>query len=426
MKDSIPSSTKKHITIGLFIIFFGVIGILFWASVYKINAGAVAYGEIIPAEDTVKIEHLEGGVISEIMVKEGDRVNEGQPLLKLSISTAVAQLAVLENEKAVLEALVRRLEAERDGRQYKAEIQSEVSGSIFTQIELFQVRKESLFQDIEILSQRIAQTEAEITAMKSRRTALEKILSTSGEALKMNTELYEHRYIEKRILLENQNKVAETEGELGKINAEIASAEQKIIETKFQILKIQSEWRNDLLEQLRKAYDDLSTASERLTAAQDVTLRSVIRSPVEGVVQDLRFKTIGGVIPPNGLVMEIVPLDKELLIEARVFPDDIDVVYPGLTSYVRLTAFKAREHFALQGEVARVSAGTFKDERTGDTYYKAIVRINSEELQKKQFNDVKLFPGMIATVDIVFGERTVMRYLLDPIIDSFRKAFKEQ
>lgn len=426
MRDSIPSSTGKHIIIGLVIIGFGVIGILLWASLYKINAGAIAYGEIIPAENTVKIEHLEGGIVSEIMVKEGDKVTEGQSLLKLSSSSAAAQLAVLENEKAVLEALVKRLEAERDGKSYRAEIKSDASGSVFTQIELFRVRKESLLQDMEILSQRIAQTEAEIIAMKSQRSALEKILATSSEVLRMNTELYDHRYIEKRVLLENQSKVAETEGSLGKINAEIASAEQKIIETRFQILKIQSEWRNDLLEQLRKAYDELTVVSERLTAAQDVIQRNIVRSPVDGVVQELKFKTTGGVIPPNGFVMEIVPSDRELLIEARVFPDDIDVVYPGLTSFVRLTAFKAREHFALKGEVIRVSAGTFKDERTGDTYYKAIVRIDSDELQKKQFSDVKLFPGMIATVDIVFGERTVIRYLLDPILDSFRKAFKEQ
>lgn len=426
MNMHIPSSTKRHIIIGLIVVCLGVFGIITWASVYKINAGAIAYGEIIPAENTIKVDHLEGGIVSAILIKEGDFVKVGQPLLELSSANAVAQLSVLQNDKMALEALIKRLEAEKDEKQYKVTNEHNTLASVATQIELFNVRKESLIQDTEILSQRIAQTEAEIMAMKSQEAALEKMFETVKEELELNIELYQHRYIERRLLLESKSKAADIEGSLGKIKAEIASAEQKIIETRFQILKNKSEWRNDLLEQLRKAHDELSTVNERLVAAEDIIMRSVIKAPADGIVQDLKFKTVGGVIPPNGFVMEIVPSDKELLIEAKVAPDDIDVVYPGLTSYVRLTAFKARSHFALKGEVIRVSAGTFKDERTGTTYYKAIVRIENDELENKRYNDIKLYPGMIATVEIVSGERTVIRYLFDPVLDSFRKAFKEE
>ena len=181
---------------------------------------------------------------------------------------------------------------------------------------------------------------------------------------------------------------------------------------------------SSVLEDLRRTQEAHAAALERVQVARERLARTRITAPQTGTIQGLKYTTVGGVIPPGGAIMDVTPASDNLVIEAQLLPDFIDVVHPGLPARVRLTAYKVRRHFTLRGKVTQVSSDTFKDERSGHTYYKVRVEVSDEELRNG--GGVELAPGMQGQVEIVTGERTALRYLLDPVIDSMHRSMKEK
>lgn len=418
----IPLSTDKHSRVAFIIIIATLFVFIMWGYYSQLNSGAIASGEIIPSDKILTIQHQEGGIVEKIFVKDGQFVTRGDNLLELNAIVENSELQIIEREMEASKAMIERLKSERDGKNYGYAKMS--NDSMQTQLDIFLARKESLKSDIEILNQRIEQTGEEIKGYEAEIKSLQMMLGTSKEANDMNRELYKNRYIEKRRVLESQNNLADIEGKIGKKQSEISIAKQKIIETRLQMERIQAQWKNDLLEELRKAQDNLDLNKNKIQIFKDKVKRSMVVAPEDGKIHAIKFNTIGSVVRAGEELMQIVPTNEHLVVEVKLSPDDIDSVHIGLRAYVRLSAYKQRDHNAVMGTVTEISPDTFKDPQLGISFYKAKIVIDEKEL--KEVEKMELHPGMLAQAEIVTGERNVLEYLIEPIVSSFQRAFKEE
>lgn len=419
----IPTSMRGPGRLALGLI-AGTLGVLLlWGSVAPLNSGAVAPGVIIAAGHSRVVQHLEGGIIRAIRVRDGDRVAAEQELLVLDDTEARAGVAIARAEESAQAALVARLMAERDGKTQLPALKRG-SPSVETQARLFESRRRALFNELAGMEAQAAEARRELAGWEARQTHIGVRTANTEEESRINRSLFDKGFISRPRLLELESRTAEAAAGMAENAAEAARARQKITESETVAAKLKDAWASSLLEELRRAQDALEIARERLTVAQERLTRTRIVAPHPGTVHGLRFTTLGGVIPPGGVVVEVTPEDDPRVVEARLSPDDIDLVRPGLPAHVRLTAYKARRYFTLLGEVTQVSSNSFTEEKTGQSFYKVLVQIPDTELVSA--GGMQLVPGMLAQVDIVTGERTALRYLLDPITDSFRRAMKEK
>lgn len=417
-----PTDLNRHSKIGYILIFITLVIFVWWGNFARLDSGAIANGEVIPSDKVLTIQHKEGGIIRKIDVKDGESVKKGDILLELDILSETSELAIGEIDKNSLEAFAKRLEAERDGRPISPNSSSLGDNKI--EYELFLSRKEGLNKDIEIFNKRIEQVTNDIKGTELEIESLKSILDSSKETLTMNKELYKNRFLDKRKLIESQNTVSDLEGRIGKKRAEIALANDKITEMKLQILRMKNEWRNDVLERLKQAKDSLKINREKIKIISDKVKRGLVIAPAEGKIHGLKFNTLGGVIKAGEDILQIVPQDEKLVVEAKIMPDDIDTVHIGLKAFVRISAYKQRTHNAVQGTVIDLSPNTFKDPATNMGFYKGLIEIDQTKLNEAQ--KMILQPGMLAQVEIVTGERSPIQYMIQPFIESFRKAFKEE
>lgn len=424
----IPVSASEPLRKARRIVIYGVGSLLLWSVFAQLEQGAVAPGEVVPADYTKTLQHLEGGMVKEIKIKDGDRVTPGQELIVLDDTEARASTAILEYQLAAQQALVERLAAERDGKPLPANTgPSGKVPAVETQLRLFEARRNSLRRNLSILGERLTETRAEVTGLQRQQSALKTQLDYAAEQNEMLKKLHEKNFISKPQLLDRSAQMAQVQANAGNTDAELAKAKQKVVETELEIDRTKNQWLNDVLEQLRVAQTDLSGIQEKLGVAKERLSHMRITAPHEGTVKGLRLTNAGAVIPPNSPVLDIVPDKEKLVIEASMSPDDIDLVHPGLEAHVQLSAYKARYHRSLDGAVTRVSADTYRDNQNNAparSFYRVRIEIGEEEL--KQYPDLRLTPGMQAQVTIVTGSRSPLRYLFDPVRQTFSRSFKEK
>ena len=405
-------------------LFVAVMAILAtWSIFAELSEGAVSLGEVIPAGRTKTVQHLEGGIVREIRVRDGDSVKEGQELIVLDDSEARAMVAIAETELAAYTALVERLTAERDGKLYRAKPTGSNS-AIDSQLRIFELRRQSIQKEISSLETRIVNLQEEMLAWKNRANSLAQMSVNAEEERKQNQLLYEQNFISRTRLLALDSQSSQTQAARGETEAEIARANQRIGDTQLQINKLKNDWMNAVLDDLRRAQDAWSIASEKARVAHDRMERTRIRAPQSGVVKGLRTMTLGAVIQPGGVLLDVVPVSGNMEVEAKVSPDDIDVVKIGASCRIRFTAYKARSHLSLHGTVKEVSAATFRDDKSGMSYYTALIEVKQDALAAGE--RVALQPGMLAEVEFASDSRSPLRYLADPLMQSFNRAFKEE
>jgi HlyD family type I secretion membrane fusion protein len=429
--DNPVAMARRPILVGAWLVIglFGFVGM--WAALAPLASAAIAPGKVILSGNHKTVQHLEGGVVDDILVREGETVKAGQVLVKLNETAAKARQDLHRKQWLASKAAEARLLAERDEKEeitYPDALQEalkdpEIREIVDGQRRLFESRSASLKSQIGLLEKQREQYRKEISGLEAQIEAATRQIALLEEEISAVRTLLKQGNAQKPRLLALQRQQAELKGERGEYQASISRAEQAIAESELQMINVKNEYQNKVATEMQEVVEKIADLQERLKASGDVLDRIVITAPLSGIVTDLQIHTIGGVIRPGDKIMDIVPID-ELLVETQVSPQDIDVVYAGLEARVRLTAYKARSVPPILGTVTHVSPDRFEDQQTGNAYYKARIQIAEDELDR--YDDLQLTPGMPAEALIVTGSRTVLGYLMDPITTSFRKSFREE
>jgi HlyD family type I secretion membrane fusion protein len=425
-------AARGAILLGAVAILTGFGGFGTWSAVSSLDSAAVARGEITVSTYRKTVQHLEGGIVREILVHDGSQVKAGDVLIRLDPTQARATYALLQNQIYENLALRSRLRAERDGAAeitFDPELLSHnddanAAAEMRGQAKIFSSRRQLLDGRIAVLHQRVQLMRQEIVALDAQQKSRSRQLELITEEINTQQGLVNRGLGQKPRLLELQRQSAEIEGQRGDLLAQIVRTNQSIGGIDLDIMGLQNERLNEVTTGLRDADAKLHELQERLASAEDTLKRIDIRAPQDGVVVGLRVHTPGGVIGAREAVMDIVPQDADLLVEARVPAEDIEAIHPGLSAEVRLTAYKQRTTPTVPGEVTVVSADRMHDDRTGENYY--VTRVHLDEKALAQLPHVKLYPGMPAEVLIITGRRSAFDYIVSPITQALPKAFREK
>lgn len=428
VRQAIAPATFQGLLVTAFVLlFFGV-----WAGTAPLDSAAIADGSVALYENRKTIQHLEGGIISEILVKEGDVVTKGQPLIVLNATSANAQQQLLMGQLQAAQAVEARLKSERDDLPEIAfeglpvdSTSPEIMDIINSQKHLFETRRAAIKGQVDILQERIMQYNDKIAGLRTQIKEVEAQSALIAEEVATVSDLLKRGLEQKPRLLALQRRQSELKAAKAAHQADIATTQGGISEAQLQIIYLQNEYLKEVMMELRDVQQQVADVKERLSASGDILDRTVITAQQSGKVNGLRYHTIGGVIAPGAPVMDIVPQNDKLIVEARVKPEDIDIVHEGLDAKVMLTAYKSRFVPRLKGKVIQLSADIFTDEKTGISYYQARIEIDKSDLDSLS-GKVELYPGMPAESFIRTGEQTLLDYLISPVLDSFRRSFKEQ
>ena len=437
----VSHSAKGLVLLGGLILLFWGVGFGVWAALAPIASAVVASGSFVATGQNKQVQHLEGGIIRDLLVKEGDVVEANQPLLRLDDTAAISKLRRLVIRQSRLLATSARLRAEIIGSeqlQLPAALtdvtnDSEVQSIVQSQKAELTARRQSLANQEEVLRKEIAGLRESIRGYEAQADANRARFALFDEELKAKSPLIEHQLIRKSEILALQRSEVGLQGELGDLLGRSGDAAERIARAEQQIAQLRLAAIEKASEELRGTDTELDDLREQILAAQDVVRRTEVRAPVRGIVVKLNQYTTGGVIAPGGVILELLPVNDELVIEARVNPNEITHVKEGQNALVRLTAFNQRLTPMIEGKVIYVSADTVIDQAARrnseqdngrrDTF---IVRVRLDERDAR--NKVENFrpsPGMPADIFVETGQRTFFTYLMRPVVDSFSRAFRE-
>jgi HlyD family secretion protein len=401
-----------------------------WAATAQLAGAVIAHGVVKVDENLKAIQHRDGGIVSEIAIKEGDFVAEGQVLLRLDDVQTRAELSIVRTQQMELKGRKARLVAERDlleAIEFPAEMTN--GAAAFAEISrgetrLFDGNARNRASQKEQLALGIEQLGEEINGMEAQQASKRDEIGLVQKEHDKVKALADKRIIDSSRVYLADRELARLKGELGEIDAGIARAKVRMSEIRIQIIAIDETARTEAQQELSVVDQKLSELNEQRFAIEDRLSRTDIRAPLSGTINELSVHTVGGVITPAEQLATIVPADATLKVEARLSPTDIDQISVGQPARLRFASFNQRTTPELNGEIAYVSAATSADRSTGQVYYVATVAVSPDELAKLEDN--KLLPGMPVEVYLTTAERTAMSYLSKPFADQFSRAFREQ
>lgn len=425
-------SIRRHLIVGVVIVLFLGGGVGGWAATVKLAGALIAQGSVVVDQNVQKVQHPTGGIVGELRVRDGDYVKSGDVLVRLDETVMRANLAIVT--KGLDQALARkaRLEAERDGAEaiaFPADLvkranDPDVADTMASEQKLFELRRTERLGQKAQLTQRVKQLEEEIGGIEAQQAAKSQEIDLIGRELEGVRDLYKRNLVQLTRLTQLERETARLGGERAQLVATAAQSKGKISEIRLQIIQIDQNLSSDVAKELRETDSKIGEFVERKITAEDQLRRTDIRAPQTGFVFQSSVHTVGGVITAGDPIMYIVPDAAKLQVEAKVQPQDIAQVKVGQAAVLRFSAFDARTTPEIDGEVTRVSADTSTDQRTGASYYTIRIGLQAESLQK--LDDLKLLPGMPVEAFVQTGERTVISYLMKPLQDQFRRAFREK
>jgi len=429
--DQVGHSIRRNLVVGLALILFVVGGLGAWAGTAELAGAVIASGKLVVESSVKKVQHPTGGIVGELLVREGERVKAGEVLLRLDATQTKANLGIVVDAIDELSARKARLQAERDGSDelaFPVELLSrldipDVERIVSGERRLFALRRSSREGEKSQLKKRISQLENEIGGLEQQVDAKKQEITLIERELEGVRELWKKNLIQLTRLTTLEREAARLEGERGQLVASIAKAKGKIAEIELQIIQIDQNLRSEVGEDLADVRGKLSELNEKKVAAEDQLKRIDIRAPRDGVVHELAVHTVGGVIAPGALIMLIVPDADSLIVEAKVAPADIDQLHVEQPAVLRFTAFNRRETPELIGLVNQISADLTEDERTGSSYY--VVRLSIPKGELEKLKGLALIPGMPVEAFIQTGQRTVLSYLVKPMGDFFAHSLRE-
>ncbi|HEX6415592.1 MAG TPA: HlyD family type I secretion periplasmic adaptor subunit [Burkholderiales bacterium] len=414
---------KRIVRTGLLVIAGAVIAFAVWAFYAPLSGAVIAPGYVKVDLNRKVVQHQEGGIVRAIKVRDGDRVNQGQELVLLDDVRIDAQLDLLRTQLEAERAKMARLEAERAFAP-RPNFPKDLQKQEFIKREeaLFRARREALDTQIEVLKRQIKESVEEASALAQQIAAEERALKLQKEELAANERLLEQGYVQKTRLLTLQRAVAEYEARHGERRAELSKARQRASELEFRILAMRNTYMQTATDELKESTSKLFDLEDRIRPSRDASERQKIAAPISGEIVGLRIFTAGSVIGPREVLMEIVPQEKRLIVEARIRPEDINHVRPGSEADIRLTAYQSRTTPLVPGSVTYVSGDRLVEQQTGQPYY--VVHIDVPEKALGAAN-LKLQAGMPAEVFIRTDTRTALDYLLAPVTAYLRRAMRE-
>ncbi|MEQ8287365.1 MAG: HlyD family type I secretion periplasmic adaptor subunit [Alphaproteobacteria bacterium] len=424
-------SLRKPIIAGLAVIILGFGGFLTWGFTAELDSAAVATGSVIVDSKKKVVNHYEGGILKKLLVEEGEKVTAGQTLALLDGTRSESELGQLRGERFGLMAKLARLRSEQRGQEsisfaqeLVASDEQYVADILSDEQSLFSKRKEVYAAKRNAQAKQIQQFEAEAQALESQidaRTRQEKLVAEQLQGIR---QLADKGFATRTQLVEVENNWSDLVGDMGEFKAQKAAAQQQKAEAEINLASIEMEWQSDIATEIQEAQIALNDVTQRIRASQDVLNRLEVKAPQGGTVANIQIRTPGGVISPAEPIMDIIPEDEPLVIEARINRQDIDSVHVGSKAQIRLTAYSQRRLAPLEGEVLYVAPDQTVDEQRDSSYYILRAAIAPEELAKRE--GIKLRPGMPANILVLKTPRKAIDYLIDPIVQSMDRAFREE
>nr|WP_208101595.1 MULTISPECIES: HlyD family type I secretion periplasmic adaptor subunit [Pseudomonas] len=401
--------------------------LLLWANFAVIDEVTKGDGKAIPSSKIQKIQNLEGGIVSEMFVKEGQIVEAGAPLIRLDDTRFASNVGETEADRLSMLLRVERLSAEVDDRplNFPEDVLKAVPGQAKSEESLYISRRQQLHDEIGGLQEQLIQRQQELREFSSKQAQYRQQLGLQRQEINMSEPLVAQGAVSPVEVLRLKRAEVETRGQLDATTLAIPRAESAIKEVQRKIDETRGKFRSEALTQLNEARTDLNKAQATGKALEDRVSRTLVTSPVRGIVNKLLVNTIGGVIQPGSDMVEIVPLDDTLLVEAKIRPQDIAFLHPGQEAIVKFTAYDYTIYGGLKAKLEQIGADTITDEDKKTTYYIIKVRTERSHLGTDE-KPLLIIPGMVASVDIITGKKSVLSYLLKPIIRARAEALHER
>jgi HlyD family type I secretion membrane fusion protein len=429
----LKSRLRRPMLVGSAVVGVFVLGLGLWAGVTPISSGISATGQVRVESNRKTLRHRETATVRAIYVKEGDRVRAGQPLILFDDTQPKAQVSVLQSGYDSFTAQTARFEAEATGRTsvtFPADLMAriadpQVAAVVRDQQFLFTSRLQLHNSQVAVLNQRIEQLDTRIEGLQAQVDSIDEQVRLTEEELDGYRELNAKGYAPKTLILRYERSLAELAGRKGALISDITRTREQMGETRLQLNSLKGERQSQAAEGLRDMQTRLADVTPRLSAARQMLTETVVRAPVDGYVLNLTQFTVGGVAGAGELLLDVVPANEPLVVSARVRPQDIDDVRIGMDAKVQLVGLNQRFVSPIPATVMAVSADQRTDEKSGQGYFVADLRIKPEDVLKSA-KGVRLSPGMPAQALIVTGKRTILSYLVAPITDTLHDAFREQ
>jgi adhesin transport system membrane fusion protein len=400
-----------------------------WAYFAVLDEVVRGSGKVIPSSQVQVVQNLEGGIIEEIRVAEGDLVEAGQVLLTIDDTRFDSSLQESRVRSLSLKAKGLRLQAEAEGQDTLPAFPEEITGTLPQLYEqerrLFAERRSEIEASRRVLNEQLVQKRQAIAELSARSDRLAGSLNLTDQELKVTRPLRDQGAVSAVEVLRLQRQVNDLKGELDETRLMIPRAEAELAEVEQRQLELDAGFRKEARAELNEVTAELNAMDASNVALEDRVRRTQVRSPIRGVVKSLPVRTVGGVVQPGMELAEIVPVGDSLLVEAKVLPRDIAFLRPGLPAKVKLTAYDFAIYGGLEAQVEHISADTFVEEKNGEPYYLVRVRTREPTLVKGH-RALSIIPGMTAEVDILVGEKSVLSYLLKPVLRARENAMRER
>ncbi len=403
------------------------VGAVFWASVATLDEVTTGEGRVIPSSQIQVLQNLEGGILAKIHVREGEIVEQSQVLLTIDDTQAASKYREDRARVLALQASVARLRAEQEGKppEFPDAVVTERPDLVETELAVYGARSNELNSAIEVYRRQIEQRKQELVELDSRIGQLTDNLALGHEELSILAPLVEQGVSARIELIRLQRQVNEIEVDLKAARQSVPRARSALNEVRRRVEERRAAYLSEVASALAAASGELASVSEVMASAQDRVRRTEVRSPVQGTVIKLYINTIGGVIRPGEDLLEIVPLEDNLLVEAQVRPADIAFLRPGQAAQVKITAYDFAIYGGIDAELEQISADTILNEE-GERFYQIRVRTNRNFMVDREGNSLPIIPGMVAEVDILTGKKTVLQYLMKPILRAGGRAMRER
>lgn len=421
LEEGGPPNALVHLLVLLSIMIFGFIA---WAAVTDLQETAAVTGQIMPAASVQTVQHLEGGIVAEIYARQGEVVEAGQPLLRLDSAAAAAELDQLRAREAALALKAERLRAFVRADEPDFSIGQAFPDLVADQRTILTLQLQARRSQQDVLQSRIEQRDAELASLWQRAENLQTQADIIAQQVEMRSDLVKRGLVSRVVYLETERAYAQALGELSSVQGEIVRTGETLNEARGSLSELEATLANEAIDEMGSISAELAQVREQMAKLEDRVERLLVKSPVHGVVKAVATRTIGSVAAPGDLLLEIVPLEDEMVAEVEIDPLDIGHLRVGQAARVKVTTYDIARLGSIEGRLEHISASTFENER-GEIFYKGTIRLAQNYVGRTPGTNLVL-PGMVVDGDINTGAKSLMRYLLKPVFRSLDVAFSER